>query len=473
MSILQAIEADRKPAKREVPPDTQQACIDLPGEAVRCVVHKPKLEVMLRKHRDVIFDVNLRSDLQYTVEAEDSDFYNARDKQIVLHKKRQRVSFRDGERLHVWVSREFKGRLILKAGSQTLGTYAPVALDPTRYPADPSVKPEPLVIALGATARAHGMCTPSDPFDTDTLRTTHGVIIAPWVKDLPSLGSQFEYTHALASLPSERAEIQEYAVVAVAEANELQPQVRSQLDNGTAIVDYPEKIFTPLTIDSVLAKASVSFLSTLGEGALKESLGYAQEHWKQFSRFKMTVRVERKAKGKYVVVFTGKALTKAKSTAVKQFAGYAFERKTFRPPMGTPATAPLDGGYGRTGKAGFGGVKRITLTTASNFKSGLKIQVIGTIVDLYGDYSTVFGSDGSKDLSEFLGRAGVSLFKAGTTAAIGGALAAVFGGILLTAGAPVLLVAGVVVLGYIAAATVLDLVDSSFEIKERVAVATR
>lgn len=113
------------------------------------------------------------------------------------------------------------------------------------------------------------------------------------------------------------------------------------------------------------------------------------------------------------------------------------------------------------------------MTTASNFKSGLKIQVIGTIVDLYGDYSTVFGSDGSKDLSEFLGQAGVSLFKAGTTAAIGGALAAVFGGILLTAGAPVLLVAGVVVLGYIAAATVLDLVDSSFEIKERVAVATR
>jgi len=51
------------------------------------------------------------------------------------------------------------------------------------------------------------------------------------------------------------------------------------------------------------------------------------------------------------------------------------------------------------------------------------------------------------DLSEFLGRAGVSLLKAGATAAIGGALAAVFGGLLLTIGAPMLLVAGVVVLG--------------------------
>jgi ascorbate-specific PTS system EIIC-type component UlaA len=77
------------------------------------------------------------------------------------------------------------------------------------------------------------------------------------------------------------------------------------------------------------------------------------------------------------------------------------------------------------------------------------------------------------DLSEFLGRAGVSLLKAGATAAIGGALAAVFGGLLLTIGAPMLLVAGVVVLGYIAAATLLDLVDGAFEIKERVAVAAR
>lgn len=48
---------------------------------------------------------------------------------------------------------------------------------------------------------------------------------------------------------------------------------------------------------------------------------------------------------------------------------------------------------------------------------------IGRVIDLIGDTNTVFvDENGSKDLSEF--RAGVSLVKAGPTAAIGGLPAA-------------------------------------------------
>ncbi|HEX5486643.1 MAG TPA: hypothetical protein VFX23_11685, partial [Limnobacter sp.] len=52
--------------------DTQIACIDLPGETVRCIRKKPKLRVVLRKHRDVVFDINLGLGGQYSVESEQS-----------------------------------------------------------------------------------------------------------------------------------------------------------------------------------------------------------------------------------------------------------------------------------------------------------------------------------------------------------------------------------------------------------------
>ena len=76
MSLLAAAAESKnpKPKPRVVPEDTQQVCIDLPGEEVRCIIHKPKLEIMLRKHRDVIFEIQLFKGMTYTVEADQSDF---------------------------------------------------------------------------------------------------------------------------------------------------------------------------------------------------------------------------------------------------------------------------------------------------------------------------------------------------------------------------------------------------------------
>lgn len=148
-SILEAAQADRRPPPpKPLPADTQQVCIDLPGEEIRCYIYKPKLEIMLRKHRDVIFDIEMFKGMQYTVEADQSDFYNARDKKIVLFKKKQKVTFQDGERLHLWVGRNFKGSLILKAAGKVLGRYEPNQLDPVRYDADPATKPAPLIISM-------------------------------------------------------------------------------------------------------------------------------------------------------------------------------------------------------------------------------------------------------------------------------------------------------------------------------------
>jgi len=135
-----------------LPSDTQRVCIDLPGEDFRCYAHKPKVQVMLRKHRDVVIDIQLFKGMSYIVHAEKSDFYNARDKKLVEVKKKQNVTFRDGEKLHLWVGRKFEGALILKAtGGNTLGRYEPNALDPVRYGEDPGEKPAPLMIVLKNT----------------------------------------------------------------------------------------------------------------------------------------------------------------------------------------------------------------------------------------------------------------------------------------------------------------------------------
>jgi hypothetical protein len=77
------------------------------------------------------------------------------------------------------------------------------------------------------------------------------------------------------------------------------------------------------------------------------------------------------------------------------------------------------------------------------------------------------------DLSEFLGRAGVSLVKAGATAALGSFFAAAFTAVGLflmgTTALPVILAIAAVVAGFIAAAYVVDMNDNHFEIKENVA----
>jgi len=122
-------------------------------------------------------------------------------------------------------------------------------------------------------------------------------------------------------------------------------------------------------------------------------------------------------------------------------------------------------------------MKRIILTSSENFRGGMKIQIIGTVIDIIGDVNDVyFKEEGSKDLSEFLGRAGVSLMKAGATAVMGSVIAALLvagAAIFFTAGVPVVLGMAIVAGGYILAATIVDKVDSHFGIKEAVAERTR
>src|SRR5690349_16195613 len=120
----------------------QLVCIDLPGESVECWRSTDKAKVILRKHRDIIFDLKISSEKKYSVESTGSDFYNSDKKKLVAGSGKQRVLFCDGERLHLWVARDFKGELLLKSGTQLLMRIDPGRIDGKQYGAEPSIKPD-------------------------------------------------------------------------------------------------------------------------------------------------------------------------------------------------------------------------------------------------------------------------------------------------------------------------------------------
>ncbi|QTQ36847.1 Uncharacterized protein ToN1_27110 [Aromatoleum petrolei] len=161
-----------EPSKRQATPETayQRVCIDLPGEAVRCWRSNDKVEVILRKHRDVILQFKMKAGSTYTVESEPNpvlraasagrphesilsqrDFYNARDKKLVEARLKQKVHFQDGEQLHLWVGREFNGVLLVKRGDEVAGRFEPNVFDAFPYGSDPKTKPAPMIVVVDST----------------------------------------------------------------------------------------------------------------------------------------------------------------------------------------------------------------------------------------------------------------------------------------------------------------------------------
>lgn len=156
-------------AEKTKTPAVQEMCIDLPGETVQCWRSSDKIKVILRKHRDVIFDLKLGKGKSYTVQATESDFYNKRDNKLVYAKRRDVVTFSDGERLHLWVPRGFKGALLLKSDGKTLMKIEPNEMDTHQYDDDPKTKSAPIIIALGQSSKTSAPSAPklaSKPFSS-------------------------------------------------------------------------------------------------------------------------------------------------------------------------------------------------------------------------------------------------------------------------------------------------------------------
>ncbi len=130
------------------PVKPQSVCIDLPGEAIKCWRSTDKVQVILRKHRDVIFDLRSAPGRKYTVESTGADFYHADKKKLIAGQGKQRVLFNDGERLHLWVARDFTGELLLKSDGRVMTKVTPLSLDGRQYDGFPSTKPAPIIISV-------------------------------------------------------------------------------------------------------------------------------------------------------------------------------------------------------------------------------------------------------------------------------------------------------------------------------------
>ncbi|MCC2954194.1 hypothetical protein LK542_01030 [Massilia sp. IC2-477] len=454
-------------------PTAQEVCIDLPGERVQCWRSADNVKVILRKHRDVFFDINLKSNAIYTVESQ-SAFYSPREKKLL-----KTALFLDGERFHLWVGRDFKGHLVLSADGAVIGRYEVSILDSSRYGSDPKEKPEPLLVAIGARKESFS-CTAADPLGVAQPQLSIFSSLEPKLPLLTDIGrSRFDYSYT-----PEPPEIAEYVAVVDVEQQEIRPEVLKQLESG-AVTGTPSQVFTisdktrddSKLIDALAATATaIAGSSFVTSNEFKETAGYLQENLRTLDKLSMVVRIEKKTKGAYKAILKGKPI----SRFLAESAGLIKTSKTVHKSaaLGSEATKFLDGGFGRTGMARFGGARRIMLTTVNNFKGGLKIQVVGTIIDLFVDAHNVYVDEkGSRDLSEFLGRAGVSIAKAGATAAIGSAIAAIsVAGLTALAGGvavPVAAVVLVVVGGYIAAAYAVDKLDNAFKIKQSVAELAR
>lgn len=450
--------------------EVQELCIDLPGETVRCWRSSDRVKIILRKHRDVFFDINIKQGATYTIESK-SEFYSPRDKRLF-----KMVIFKDGEQLHIWIGRKFKGHLILRCDGRILGSFEPNVLDKAEYDSNPKTKPEPLMVIMGRKDDPFAAARPAE--DRFWMSSSQGMfkpMFDPKIATLRNYGSEY-----LCQYSPEESEVGEYACVTEALASEIQPQILKQLESGAVEgtagqIFVPPKSVQPASGLYNAMAATVEYIGgadTLNSNVFKESAGYIQENWKMLNKITMTVRVEKRIVGKYRVIFRGVPLTKkvAQALGVAKNARVAHETAS----VGSAKTAFIDGGFVRTGRSGYGGFKRIILTSAENFRGGLKMQGIGTVIDIVGDINTVYFSEsGSKDLSEFLGRSGISLLKAGATAAIGGVLAAALTAVAIfamgSAALPVAFAALAVIAGYYFAASIVDSVDEKYNLKNTVA----
>lgn len=464
--------------RRSLSDDVQDVWICLPGEKIECHRTKSKVRVTLRKHRDIFFDINMLPGALYTVESP-ADFYCPREKKLL-----KKVTFADGEKLNIWVGRNFNDTLILKGPKGILGAYSLNELDTRKYPADPKIKPEPLMIVMGKRDISAMICREDDPFYASS---THH-FLKPWFdpkfSTLKDFGTDFDY-----SFSAEKPKIEEYVAVTHALTSEIQPHILAQLEKGpvtgspTLLFVAPKNGKEPSALDIGIAKAAsyIAGSAVITHNLFKESAGYLIENFRNLNKITMTVHIEKKIKGKYKVALKGRPLTKIVSTAAKSVFGMGtaaakiiHEKKA----LGDAATKWIDGGYKVSGKGGFGGFKRITLTFLNNAVGGLKIQAIGTVIDVIGDYDDVYVDEkGSNDLSEFLGRVGISVIKAGATAALGSVFAAFISvGLasgVLVASAPVALVALAVIGGYFLAAYIVDAIDERYELKKQAATVLR
>ena len=423
-----------------------RVCIDLPGEPVECWV-ETDVTVLLRKHRDVIFDLHIKPGATYTVEATEDWIYDVAKKKRVKHGQ-----FSDGQRYHIWISRDFKGYLLLKQDGKELQRYSMFQFGLTGGSSDPKVKPEPIIIAMhvdpreGARPAAATPSMTSDPLssaDSQSLfefASSAGASLRPLAQPWQWCPLPVHLSENSSVEPPQQAQVVEVDKQSI--PRELLDQIAAGGSAETAI--DTNKIATRNWLLGQLA-GMTAFISDNKE--------WIRELWSE--NFRLTRVVHKRVGERWYVVFTGNPRSRKLITAARY--GVKHEK-----------VLTIAGGAGSVES----GIAAAWEGTKEALKKAGLIALIFTITldtaEWLHDYQQV-GADGKqkRDFADLLGKIGIDFAKAGLSAAIASSLVGV--GVALLSGAIVLPVAAIVVGTLVAAVIVgygLDLLDQKMHVTD-------
>ncbi|MDC7704603.1 hypothetical protein [Vogesella indigofera] len=424
--------------------------IDLPGQTVDLETGTDTT-VILRKHRDVIFHFALQNVKKIEVKVPGksvakSTLYDPKQKKLV-----KTLTIPNGAPYPVWIGREFNAEISVFGDGKLIGRYNPKKLDPSPVDPAPPFKPQPILIGFKEDAKAGaGQCTPDDPYG----------IGAAFHQQQPWLGKNLDFVSTLKDL-------QDYQYKNL--LPELTPQQRVvmhvlplSMPAAQSLPESHELAVKPDELEKYLNQTQLqAFMSSTLDGAagstlFKSAADYVKDnrHWRERLSGQMRLK---KVRGQLMLVWVGRS----DPNKLKHLPGTTYG-------MANPKVAGVTGGYTVKSNQPF---RRFALsalqTTGNNALDAVKprkaLGPVGFVLDVYGDYRKVFhDQNGSKDVTEFLGRAGLSLVSAGASAALGGALAGV--GMMLTSAVYVaagitMPVAVVLVVGFVAfllASTIID-----------------
>ncbi len=432
-----------------------QVCIDLPGEPVECWA-ETDVTVLLRKHRDVIFQLELKAGEAYSVEATHDWMYDVKKKKRV-----KKGEFRDGERYHLWVARDFKGELVLSMNGSVIHRYSLLDFDLRGESSDPSVKPAPLILTLGrnvgSIAHLQATGTPQrhmSRFAKPTplvCRNTDGELpgSAWWGDMIPlNFGAEPSVDTTAPMLTSPQTHAEEDTIIHVFEV--------SLTNAPEKVVEFASSGGEDTALDTNKIVTRNWLLGQLAGGAsfVKDNLGELRDLWNR--SFRLMRIVHPKAGAKIYVVFRGNAGLR------KVITGTRYGAKSTKILAITAGTGTLESATAAAWDAGKGAFRRATGVA-------LIFTITLDIAEWYRDYSKIDRhGHRSKDLFDLFAKASVDLGAAWVTAAVSTALVGVVTTWLLSttmiAGVSVCAVAVAVIGVAVLVGYVFNLADNEFHI---------
>jgi hypothetical protein len=374
-------------------------CIDLPGEPVQCWAGTD-VTILLRKHRDVLFDIHLKPGATYTVEAAYDWFYD-----VTKKKRVQRGQFSDGQRYHIWVGRDFKGVLTLKQDGKELQHFSMKSFGLTGAASDPKYKPAPIIIALGhrpndkpATSTAKAPATAAAPATPPSfVRVTAASPTLPAAQSAPVASPPHPSPLPVKLVAGTKlTPTQDAHVVQVERAN-IPEEVLTALASGG-------KDETAIDTNHIATRNWLIGQIAGSLAYLNDNKEWINELWGE--RFRLVKIIHKTVGEKMYVVFSGNQKMREILSASK----YGVKN----------AKVLTIGG-------GAGSVESATAAVWENSKGAFKesglIALVFTIVldtaEWLHDYEEI-GPDGrrKKDFADLLGKIGMDLVKAGLSAAV-------------------------------------------------------